>query len=111
MSDLYPAIVAWEDACSNVGKQSICTQGAYVQLSRAVAGYGDLDEARARFRLESAAFVCAADALTQAAGRIDVAIDAVEKSPMLTVLGELPPGLGDYQHSYGERGVLATEDL
>jgi hypothetical protein len=74
MNDLYESIVAYETAANYVGTQSMNTQSAYVSLAKAIGGWGGLEEARARFRLESAAFVNASNALTAAAARIDLAL-------------------------------------
>ena len=52
MTDLYDALVQYEEVANNVGVQTITTQGAYRQLTDAIGGHGDLLEARARFALE-----------------------------------------------------------
>jgi hypothetical protein len=50
---LYKALDAFEDAASAVGVQTITAQGAYRQLTDAISGNGDLEEARSRFTLEA----------------------------------------------------------
>jgi hypothetical protein len=50
---LYKALDAYEDAAGAVGVQTISTQGAYRQLTDAIAGHGDLQEARVSFALEA----------------------------------------------------------
>src|SRR5579862_2821677 len=72
---LYEALVGYEDSANNVGSLTVTTSGAYAQLTRAIAGYGDLAEARMRFELEAQLL---ADAHQQWAGHVQVLLAQVE---------------------------------
>ena len=50
---LYVSLDHYEDAANSVGAQTIVAQGAYRQLTDAIAGHGDLREAQVSFALEA----------------------------------------------------------
>lgn len=50
---LYDAIVAYEDAANQVGALTVTTSGAYANLTNAIGGYGNEEDAVYRFEMES----------------------------------------------------------
>jgi len=51
---LYEALLQFEDASNQVGVLTITTQGCYRVLTDAIAGYGNLSEAKVAFEFEAA---------------------------------------------------------
>lgn len=104
---LYEALVKYEDASNTVGSLTIVTQGAYRQLTDAISGHGDLALSLGRFQFEAALL---ADAHNQWNGR------AQELAAQVADGIEWQRGLGNpfeevARQPYGERAVLATEQL
>jgi hypothetical protein len=121
---LYKALDAYEDAAGAVGVQTITTQGAYRQLTDAIGGHGDLQEASVRFQLEASILTVqfgdwseAARALTHEVkdgadwqrafmrDRLDAAADLDARDHHGNPFEEVA------RQPYGERGVIATEDV
>lgn len=63
---VYEAMIAYDDARTNVANLTRMTGDAYRDLCRAIGGHGDLAEAKARFELEVSIL---ADAHAQLVGK------------------------------------------
>jgi hypothetical protein len=120
---LYVALDHYEDAAQNVGTLALCAMSRYRQLTDAIGGRGDLAEAKAAFHLEASLLADAHQQWAGAAQVLNAAVaDTLERNEGKVVpvkpwvlpqefADDAPPGIGPYQHPYGERGVLDTADL
>jgi len=117
---LYPAIVAYEEAASSFGVQTMAVHGAYGKLALAIGGHGDLQEAQSSFALEFPILAVMFDDLRKAAFEVlsEVADSLPEWEQSIVIplrqvahVEEPPPGIGDYKQPYGERHAIGTRLL